>query len=146
MGLLDMNVFNMKKTETENPEIAEFKKRLAGLEQSKRELIFKIGAIFVEKNDLESVAGTEYEGLLLQLDQGAKEAETLNKRILAAQGLRKCEKCGNTISLDSAFCSKCGEKLEPLFTEEVNKDTCSNCGASLERGASFCAVCGTKIQ
>ncbi len=146
MGLFDMNVFNMKKTETENPEIAEFKKRLAGLEQAKRELIFRIGTIFVEKNNLESVAGTEYESLLLQIEQGANEAEVLNKRILASQGLRKCEKCGNVISLDSAFCNKCGEKLEPLFTEEVNKNVCSNCGAPLEPGGSFCTVCGTKIQ
>ena len=149
MALFDKNLFNLKKNETEsvNPEIAQFERRLAELEQQKQEVIFKTGMLYVEKNDVSSVAGTEFEPLLQQLEQIAKETVTLNKRILAVQGLRKCENCENILPLDSAFCNKCGEKLKPLFeAEEAVGNVCSKCGAALDAGAAFCTSCGTKVE
>lgn len=145
----NMTLFEKRKNEsnTINPEIAAFEKNLAELAKKKQELIFQIGLQYVEKNTVETVAGTEFEPMLQQIDQMEKEKIVLNKRILAVQGLRKCESCENVLPLDSAFCNKCGEKLKPLFeTEEVSKNICSKCGATLADGAAFCTACGTKVE
>lgn len=65
---------------------------------------------------------------------------------MAYQGLRKCEKCGNVLMLDSAFCNKCGEKLETLFPPtEQNPHICGRCGTPYAEGAAFCANCGSKL-
>ena len=149
MALFDMNVLNMKKNEKEtlNPEIAQFERKLAELEKQKQEIIFKAGMLYVEQNNVSSVAGTEFEPLLQQLEQIGKETVTLNKRILAVQGLRKCENCENILPLDSAFCNKCGGKLKPLFEAgEVNENVCSKCGTILDAGAVFCISCGAKVE
>ena len=149
MGLLDKSVFNLKKNESMavNPEIAQFEQKLAVLEQQKQEVIFNVGLLYVEKNDASSAAGTEFEPLLKQLEQIAKESNVLHKRILSVQGLRKCESCGNVLPLDSMFCNKCGEKLQPLFeAEDVVGNMCSKCGSVLDDGAVFCASCGAKVE
>lgn len=149
MAIFDKTVFVLKKNEGEavNPEIVAFEKKLAELEQKKQEVILQIGMRYVEKNDLAGVAGTEFELMLQQLDQMEKEKVVLNKRILAVQGLRKCESCENVLPLDSLFCNKCGEKLQPLFaSDEMNKNMCSKCGADLSDGAAFCTSCGTKVE
>lgn len=51
-----------------------------------------------------------------------------------------CIKCGNQLNDDSAFCSKCGTKVESKAT-----NICSRCGAEMEDGMLFCSKCGTKI-
>lgn len=149
MGLFDSNMFRTKKitTETVTPEIEQFKRKLYEMEQQKQQITIEIGKLYVAKNELTDVVGTEFEPLLQQLAQIAKESTVLNKKILAAQGLRKCEKCENILSLDSAFCNKCGEKLSPLFeAEDLSENMCSKCGATLSAGAAFCTFCGTKAQ
>ena len=149
MAIFDKAVFTLKKNETEavHPEIAAFESKLEELEQQKKDVIFDIGMNYVEKNTLESASGTEYVHFLRQLEEIEKEKVVLNKRILAVQGLRKCEKCENILPLDSAFCNKCGEKLQPLFAaDEVAGNMCSKCGASLSPGAAFCTACGAKVE
>ena len=67
--------------------------------------------------------------------------------MLAVQGKRKCEKCGNVLVLESVFCNKCGEKLEPLFAEEMAKQNiCPQCGATHSEEAAFCTSCGYKLK
>ena len=145
MGFLDM-AFNTKKAEGANPEVAEFERRLGTLEQDKKAVMYQVGELYVSQNDVISAAGTAFEPLMQKISEIEKEAEVLEKRILSVQGLRKCEKCGNVLPLESAFCNKCGEKLEALFEqEEVSKQVCRNCGATLVDGAAFCTSCGTKV-
>jgi len=145
MGLFDRTAPE-RREEAVNPEIAQFERELVRLEQNKQDLTFQLGAQFVELNDLQSVAGTAYEPLFLQIEQISKAKVVLNKRILAVQGLRKCEHCENILPLESAFCNKCGERLSALFENyEVRKKVCNNCGAQLEEAGLFCTSCGTRV-
>lgn len=144
MGLLDA-----KKTPVSNisPEVMECDRQMAALEQRKQQVIANIGKLYVEANDLKSAAGTVYEGPLKEIKEIREQVIILEKRKLAVQGLRKCEKCGNILVLDSAFCNKCGEKLEALFIPtEQNPYICAKCGTPHDKGALFCTGCGNKLE
>lgn len=66
--------------------------------------------------------------------------------MLAAQGLRLCDHCHQIITLDSAFCNKCGSKLEPIVPSSAGGRFCPACGASLAEGDVFCVTCGAKVN
>lgn len=139
-----MGLFDKKETVTTIPGVAECDTRIAELEQQKREIIFQIGSKYVENNTLKDAAGTPYEDDLSELESVIQEIAVTEKRKLAMQGLRKCDKCGNVLVIDSAFCNKCGTKLEALQAE-VMKNICPKCGASYEEDAVFCTSCGNKL-
>lgn len=143
MGFFDGKLGNAS---TVPPEVAECDKKLAALEQKRVENIQAVGQLFVNQNNSKAVAGTEFEPYIKIIEQVAAETVQVQKRKLAVQGLRKCEKCGNILVLDSSFCNKCGDKLEPLFADGVqNKNICSKCGAPHSEGAAFCTSCGNKL-
>lgn len=139
MGLFDKN------GAAANPGVAECDAKIANLNQQKQQTILSIGAKYVELNTVESAAGTPFEENMKKLEAIEDEIAVTEKRKLAVQGLRKCEKCGNILVIDSAFCNKCGEKLEPLQVE-VTKNICPKCGSAYEDGAVFCTSCGNKLE
>lgn len=129
-----------------NQGIAECDRRLAELAQNKAAIVMQIGQLFLSANTPESVEGTPYAELVNKVVSIDQETDFQEKRKLAIQGLRKCEKCGNILVLDSAFCNKCGEKLEPLFAEQNKaQNICQQCGAPYAEGAAFCTTCGNKL-
>ncbi len=139
-----MALFEKKPAQAAVPEVAEYDKQIAQLAQRRAQLVLQVGQMFLDANkDLEGSPYEENAKAIMAID---KETDFLEKRKLAVQGLRKCEKCGNILVLDSSFCNKCGEKLEPLFAEEMKKQSiCPKCGSAYEEGAMFCTSCGNKL-
>lgn len=133
------------------PEVAECDAKLVTLAQQKQQMIFHIGELFVNTNNAESVAGSQYEEVWKALEQNAFETENTEKRKLAVQGLRKCDKCGFILSIDSVFCNKCGERQSELMAQpdmpqmEVVPNVCPDCGTPWVNGAVFCTNCGRKM-
>lgn len=135
-----------KKEGIVQPEVVECDRKLAELERRKNQLVMQIGLIFLANNTVDELVGSPYEESVKAVEIVEKEKVFQEKRKLAVQGQRKCEKCGNILVLDSAFCNKCGEKLEPLFAEEMrNQNVCPQCGTTYEEGAVFCTSCGNKL-
>lgn len=143
-----MGVFDTKKNPaTPNTEVAECDRQIAALERRRTEVYLNIGRIYADNTTVEEAKGTPFADNMAELQKIAQQTDFYEKRKLAVQGLRKCEKCGNILVLDSAFCNKCGEKLEPLFqTEDTDEKVCSKCGAPYEEGAGFCVSCGNKLN
>lgn len=143
-----MGLFDLKSTGKVPTGVAECDKQILNLEARKKEVIYQVGMQYVEETKLETVVGTAYEKPLKQLIQLAEEVDTLERRKLALQGQRKCNKCGCIIELESVFCNKCGERQEVLeevlpVTEEQNQ--CPKCGEVYKPGAMFCMHCGNKL-
>lgn len=129
-----------------NQGMAECDRRLAELAQKRAAMVMQIGQLFLTSNTPESVKGSPYEELVNSVASIDKEADFQEKRKLAIQGLRRCEKCGNVLVLDSAYCNKCGEKLEPLFADQNKaQNICPQCGSQHAEGAAFCTSCGNKL-
>lgn len=131
-------------------EVAECDRQIAELDQRRAGLVMQVGHMFLSANSLESLVGSPYEEYAKTVAAIDRDRAFQEKRKLAIQGLRKCDKCGNILVLDSAFCNKCGEKLEPLFPQQappVNPQprNCPQCGAPYEEGAMFCTTCGMKL-
>ncbi|MCM1088838.1 MAG: zinc ribbon domain-containing protein [Muribaculaceae bacterium] len=139
-----MGLFDKKEVETAAPGVAECDAKIANLNQQKQRAIYGIGEQYVSLNTAKSAAGTPFEQAMAELEAIETEIGVTERRRLALQGLRKCEKCGNILVIDSAFCNKCGEKLEALQVE-VMKNICPKCGNPYENGAVFCTSCGNKL-
>lgn len=53
-----------------------------------------------------------------------------------------CPNCKQPISAESAFCTKCGFKMDA----EVEKNVCPSCGTAITSDTVFCTQCGHKIS
>ena len=53
----------------------------------------------------------------------------------------KCSKCGEAISEDSRFCTKCGTPVAQLAEQKV----CPSCGKPIFNESAFCTKCGHKL-
>ena len=65
-------------------------------------------------------------------------APAASARQEAAQGGRKCAKCGAALTPNAKFCPECGAKAEA-------SGFCPACGAKLPAGSKFCPECGSKL-
>ena len=77
------------------------------------------------------------------------------KIILYNKGLRVCDNCNDTISIESTFCKNCGSKQKPVKLKKDKKDKenekdkeeskekiCPQCGLVCEAKSKFCTKCG----
>lgn len=140
MGLLD----SLREIRPQGPDLSRFDKELAAIEESERENLSRLGAWYMKAHGGEPEE--EARGFAEQAAKLAEEKKQVNARRLAAQGLRECPGCGRAIPADSLFCNQCGEKLEPLKTENPSGRFCASCGARLEPGDKFCTSCGAKAE
>lgn len=146
-----MALFEKKDTSSVAMEVAECDRQIAWNRQRRAELVMQVGEMFIANST--DLAGTPYDEIVRAVRGTEREIVNLEKRKLAAQGLRRCEKCGNILVLDSAFCNKCGEKLGPLFEDhssapapaQVAQNICPKCGVVCDTGAMFCTSCGNKL-
>ncbi|WP_432630449.1 zinc ribbon domain-containing protein [Brotaphodocola sp.] len=143
MGFLDSFQGNIQKIGT-NVSTAKFDSQILETDNKIKELLISIGRTYLEahREDCEQ----EYKEAICSIKKLEEERETLERNKLAAQGLRKCEYCHQIITLDSAFCNKCGSKLEQIVLSSAGGKFCPSCGASLEEGDVFCTSCGAKVN
>lgn len=139
MGLFDRLQANEEKGDA-------YDEKLRDLKAQKIRITRQIGEKFIEENAGKDMSETAYSDMFSQLEANSAEIELTLKRQLASKGLRKCESCGAELPINSAFCNKCGSKLEDLETEVVTAGKiCPKCGAAIEAGDAFCISCGYKL-
>lgn len=55
------------------------------------------------------------------------------------EAIHRCSKCDTLLTVDSAYCNECGEKV-------ITKGHCPGCNNKVRDEANFCEKCGTKIN
>ena len=60
---------------------------------------------------------------------------------------KKCERCGQMIEPESAFCLHCGAPIEDSAptAPKPQATICPQCGSKIVSGGKFCGRCGTPI-
>lgn len=84
---------------------------------------------------------SEYEAEFAEISQINESNHNRLLRIKFLNGVVVCTKCQADNSVESTFCSVCGEKL-PHVRELDGVNRCSRCGKPLSPGQLFCGVCG----
>ena len=143
MGFFNSLQENIQKVGT-NVSTSKFDSQIAGTDSQIQEHLIAIGRTYLEAH--REMCEPEYAEDIEAIQKLEAEREVLERNKLAAQGLRKCEHCHQIITLDSAFCNKCGSKLEPVALSSAGGKFCPSCGASLEEGDVFCTSCGAKVN
>ena len=143
MGLFDKN--------TVSPEVAECDRQIAAIAARRNQIIYAVGQQFVSTTTARQVQGTPYADMLMEYEQLNVQEAMYEKKKLAAKGLRKCDKCGNILVIDSMFCNMCGEKFERYVDDgavqqQQGQAVCPQCGNPYSPGAAFCRTCGFKLD
>ena len=108
---------------------------------------------YKDKNDV-----GEFTKVCKKIDKLSSEINEMEKKILFNKNLRKCDNCGEIISLDSTFCENCGKKQKPVKIKEDKKElkdkdekeepkekVCPQCGLVCDYKSKFCSKCGYKF-
>ena len=133
-------------------DIAKLNSKVTTEEDCIQKAYLKIGQLFYEANkDSLEIDGiyAEYFGIIKASQENITE---LKREINKIKGVTLCKECGAEVANGSAFCPKCGTKVEkeiiqePAACEEPEIVLCKECGAELEEGAVFCTKCGTSVN
>lgn len=90
--------------------------------------------------------------LAKKIDKLKTEIKDMQTKILYNKSLRECSNCGEVISIDSKFCTNCGEKQKAVKIKEEKKEAkkeevevekvCPECGEICDKEVKFCSKCG----
>ena len=117
-----------------------------------------MGMTIYEKYQEGKDVGKDFSKECKKIDKLNKDINELNKKILFNKGLRVCEKCEETISVNATFCSNCGQKQKPVKIKDDKKSTkaqkeevlkervCPQCGKIEPPETRFCTKCGYKFE
>ncbi|HBQ64130.1 MAG TPA: hypothetical protein DD727_04245 [Clostridiales bacterium] len=68
----------------------------------------------------------------------------IRQKINEVKNISICSSCGAEVDANSAFCAKCGNRMEVKQTAASEGPVCPNCKAQVAPGAAFCNSCGAK--
>lgn len=90
-----------------------------------------------------------------QIDSAQENVEELQKDILRARGVKRCENCGAEIDRSVAFCPKCGiampadEAEQEVEVQQMQQEQtvsmCPGCNKEIEPNIAFCPFCGIQL-
>lgn len=139
---------------------ADIQKAENGWSDSKKRIndaIYELGKAYFEAN--KENAESDFAGYIEKINKSMKEEYIWHQYRLSLEGQRLCDKCGSTITADSAFCNRCGAAVSPIdFSPVIGTSnvlqpetasgqvlTCPKCGRKIIEGAIYCEGCGTKV-
>ena len=113
-------------------------------EARKTECFTELGIAFFES--YRNIAGEKEQKLILEIDDLNRKIRDAKlsmeeEKVLAEQGMIKCNVCHAKIPKDSKFCNYCGNKIG-----QPAQRKCRNCGAVIKEGYLFCIQCGSKVE
>lgn len=102
-------------------EVANLKGQISGIETEIKKNYRKIGEAYYEAYKNAEVT-CEFEEYVQVIREAKKSIEDLKRKVNELKGDIECKSCGSSIKADSAFCSKCGAKVEEEFFDEEDSE------------------------
>lgn len=143
------------KKSSELVEVTKLNSSISSEENKIRELYQQIGKSVYQKFVIGEEVIPEVNDTCLEIQTREKTIDDLKEKIHEIKNIRLCEQCGAELDRDTAFCSKCGAKQEPIKPPEQAEENveeqktspglCESCGCAVDEGSAFCSNCGAKI-
>ena len=151
---------DMSKTEVQNGNSTKMREAENGWMKAKKAIddaVYELGKAYFEAN--KENKESEFAEQMEAINKRKKEEYLWHQYRLKLDGQRMCDSCKSFITVDSAFCNRCGASVTPIDFSSIlgtandtqgtgNSDPepkCPKCGRKLIEGAMFCEGCGTKI-
>ena len=106
-----------------------------------RKLYYELGRKYYLMKTDKSITESDMDSLINQIHTKETELKDLAKTNAEDKRIT-CKACGAIIPADSAFCPKCGVKIE----KEELTNICPGCGAELMPDMRFCIHCGLDLK
>lgn len=111
-----------KKTE-ETVEIQKVKNQIRGLERSNEKDFAEIGKIVYEHYQKAKVTDADFAELCEAIAAREESIDQYKKQVAELKGLDVCPSCKEHVDADTAYCPKCGTKIErEVCDEDVFED------------------------
>lgn len=131
-------------------EITKLNMNVSSEEDKIQKLYTKMGKavyeMFCSDDDVQEVFKEDCEAIKVH----EQAIEDLRAKIREIKKTSTCSACGAEVNNASAFCPKCGAKVEVAVQEvpqaESSASTCPSCNAPMDEGAAFCTGCGAKVE
>lgn len=122
---------------------------LINSEQKKiEEIQLQIGKIYY--NEYKDTALQNLLPLCNEVDDSYEKIETYETQIVEIKGIIPCPNCGEELSNESSFCSKCGTNVKSYIEEQKSKTSntpkCPNCQTEISEEMDFCTECGYSLK
>lgn len=138
-------------------EDAKMKMEISDKEEEIQELYIEMGKTVYDAYKSGDDVGEAFAKVCKKVDKKLAEIDEKKKIILYNKGYRVCEKCRETITLESVFCQNCGAKQKPVKLkkgkkekeeekEEMKDKVCPQCGFVCEAKSKFCLKCGFAFE
>lgn len=129
-------------------DVAKLNSEISSKERAIAKLYTEIGRIYYDRHKDDPAA--EELQTISEISALYGEIIQCQETIKGIKGIVKCPVCGADVSVESLFCSACGEKMPPVATltsgDAQEMKTCPNCHASVNSENKFCIYCGTKMD
>lgn len=121
--------------------ISEENKKILGLYQ-------EIGRIYYESHNNDENPEADLAGLLAAVKESKARVAEFEVKAKELKGIRICPSCGADVSVQSKFCTKCGEKMPEIeMPVSANQNMfCTGCGTKVPAGSKFCTTCGKAMD
>jgi predicted nucleic acid-binding Zn ribbon protein len=144
-------------------ELAKLNGQISTEEEIMKNAYLSIGKMFYEECKENPVG--DYATEVEIIKESTEKIKKLEYQVHQLKGIINCPNCGESISVNSYFCSSCGAKLEQEdktsdeneeeITDELTDEsgdivveifsTCPLCGGVISEDDEFCPSCGKKL-
>ena len=125
---------SVAKKSSELVEISKLTINVATIEDSKKELLKKIGQIVFDQYETGSEFSQELKDECGRIKEADKKIKSIKERIMEIKNVNRCLDCGTNMKLEDKFCSECGTKLPEIDIVEddiVEDDIVDNQNAEI---------------
>lgn len=144
MGIFDSNIIADKINSLKKED--SYSEEFRNLKANRSRAIMEIGEKYFEMHKDDINMDIFYSEEIKSIIETDKALELLEKKRLAAQGMKLCEACGNELPIASGFCNKCGSKQGELSADLIRAShICPSCGTRIEDSDMFCVGCGYQL-
>ena len=84
------------------------------VDSQKKNMIYQLGEAFYKANKDNENVDADYKVAIDNINKMEFNRKVWINRKMKLQGMRICEGCGNVLPYESAFCNRCGVKLEAV--------------------------------